>query len=87
MLNYQIKQLLAVQNPLDGKIYNLMPLFTMLEEWDESFISLSEYIEKAGEMILYLLEHDDWLPLDVKNASSACVSVKNAFRQMKAIET
>lgn len=79
-------QPVIVQNPQDGKYYNLAPLFSFINGTQETFETVAGDIEKATQMLPFLVENDEWPPLDIKNATATLNLLKAAFLGVRVVE-
>jgi hypothetical protein len=75
------------KNPYNGKWYNITPLFTMLSSFNNNFTELADYMEKAGEILPFMIENEEHSRIDILNCSQILFELKRAMRSVKAIET
>jgi len=79
-------QLVIIKNPYDNKWYNITPLLTLVNEFGEGFIALSDYMEKAGEILPFMIENEEHSRLDVINCTQIINDLKRTFRHIKQVE-
>lgn len=70
----------------DDRWYNVTALFVPFIEDKRTFEDIAEDLDKAGEMLPFLIEQDEWNRLDVINASDTVNTLKRIFRKIKPVE-
>ena len=76
---------ILVKNPCNNRYYNIAPLFEILED-EEDFHVVANDLERAGEMIGFLIKDPDFPENDIKDASHTINQLKRILRKIKKIE-
>lgn len=83
MTDFQNIDPIFVQNPYDRRWYDLAPVFFFFKEHETDFITLSEWMERAAEMVPQLLEGEEFEARSIKSSAYELNLLKRLFRIMK----